>query len=158
MTHGENPWKLQSLSLKHKQVAGLLAQGLGPLEVCRAMDVEGNESFTPQYVTMLTRDPLFKDYLSHLCELAGVQLEALFVQSVEVIREGLQEGRMEDRLRAARLQLEATKRIGKHDRDSASNEDTVNRLARLAERLSNLNQRQLRQPETIDGTASEIPA
>ena len=129
MVSGENPWELKSLTDKHKQVAALLAQGLGPLEISALLE------FTPQYITMLQRDPLFKKYLADMTEVSETRLDALFNRSVEVIASGLDNQASENQLKAARLQLEATKRIGKNIRNGSTSEDTANRLARLAERL-----------------------
>ncbi|HEX6826415.1 MAG TPA: hypothetical protein VF077_08880 [Nitrospiraceae bacterium] len=132
MVTGENPWKLQSLSDKHKQAAALLAQGCGPLEIGAVLE------FTPQYITMLQRDPLFKKYLADMVEVSETRLDALFNRSVDIIAEGLDNGASENQLKAARLQLEVTGRIGKNMRNGATSEDTANRLARLAERLVKL--------------------
>lgn len=149
MTHGENNFQLQSLTERHKQVASLLAQGLKPGEIAPMVD------YTPQYVTMLTRDPLFKLYLSEMIELSEARLEALFCRSVDIVAEGLDGGASENQLKAARLQLEVTGRVGKVGRNAASSEDTSNRLARLAERLVQLLPQQQR-GETYNGQAQLI--
>lgn len=168
MVSGENPWELKSLTDKHKQAAALLAQGLGPLEIGGLLE------FTPQYITMLQRDPLFKRYLADMTEVSETRLDALFNRSVEIIASGLDNQASENQLKAARLQLEVTGRIGKNIRNGSTSEDTANRLARLAERLvqllpprearlagqgaAGLPNEQLMGPpkgETIDGTVLE---
>lgn len=148
MVNGENQVQLKALNEQHKQVASLLAQGLGPKEIAPLV------SFTPQYVTWLQRDPLFKLYMAEMVELAEHRLEALFCKSVDVISEQLQIGDPESALKAARLQLEVSGRIGKVQRNGATSEDTSNRLARLAERLVNLLPQQ--RGETINGSATIV--
>ena len=134
--HGVNEVELRDLSAKHKQVAALLAQGMGRGEISQLVD------YTPEYVTWLMRDPSFKAYMVEMSEVADVRLEALFSQVPDVIARGMQAERVEDQLKAARLQLEVTKRLGNggvvERRDS---ESSLARLEVLAERLLALNSR-----------------
>lgn len=138
---------LKELSPKHRQVAALLAQGVNREMVAAACD------FTPEYVTWLGGDPLFIDYIKEMSKLAGTQLEAMYTRSVEVIGENLMAGSNEDKMRAARLQMEATGRIGKNIRP-AGDDSGMDRLEVLAERLLVLGRRQ--QERTINGEAQVV--
>lgn len=124
-------WQLRKLSEKHKLAAALLAQGLGRASVASACD------FTPEYITMLQRQPLFIQYVQDMTAAAAVRLEALFDQSVEIIADTLSNGGAEEKLKAARLQLEATGRIGKNAERGKSDGDDDS-LEHLAERLVSL--------------------
>jgi hypothetical protein len=127
--HGENAITLQSLSPKHKQVAALLAQGLGRSEISNIVE------FTPEYVTWLARDPLFKQYLAEMSEYADARLEALFDKTADVVANGMIMGTVDEQLKAARLQLEITGRVGKGDRTFGSLDNSVEKLDQLAQRL-----------------------
>ena len=142
-THGTNLIKLQTLSEKHKQVASLLAQGLGRTEIASIID------FTPEYVTWLTRDPLFKQYLSEMSEHTEARLEAMFGMTADVVADGMLNGSVDERLKAARLQLEVTGRVGKGDRPSSGMESSIERLATLAQRLLQL-QSKVREGNTYE--------
>lgn len=128
-TTGENVVKLQNLSEKHKQVAALMAQGLGRTDISSIVD------FTPEYVTWLSRDPLFKEHLRQMSEFVNIRLEAMYDRVADVVNEGLQAGAMDDRIKAARLQLEVTGRIGRGDRMGLPDDHNDDRLQKLADRL-----------------------
>ena len=142
-THGSNSVKLQSLTDKHRQVASLLAQGLGRSEIATVID------FTPEYVTWLTRDPLFKQYLHEMSEHTEARLEAMFDRVADVVSDGLTNGSVDERLKSARLQLEVTGRIGKNDRPNNALDSSLERLNTLAQRLLAL-QSKVRAGEVID--------
>jgi len=129
------PWELKKLKPMHQQVAALLAQGMKNVEIAAICEI------TPQYITMLLRQPLFKQYVSDKCEAAGVRMEALFEQSVEVIAHTLANGSEGGKLKAARLQLEGTKRLGRNDAPINDGAGATDRLERLAARLIELNAR-----------------
>ena len=144
----EGEWQLQKLSPRHKQVAALVAQGVRRELIAAACD------FTPEYVTFLQRQPLFIDYLKEMSAAASVRLEAMFEQSVNIVAEAMTDGTMEERLKGARLQMEATGRVGKMqgtDRPPPGSED---RLEQLAQRLVGLLQGQ--RNRVIEGTATEV--
>lgn len=127
-------WQLKKLTEKHKEVAALLAQGTSRLLVAAATD------FTPEYITMLQRQPLFIAYLQAMTEAAQVQLEAMFCQSVETIGETLRNGTEDGKLKAAKLQGELTGRLGSHE--NQEKKPSGDRLPELAERLVSLLQSQ----------------
>ena len=62
-------------------------------------------------------------------------MEAMFTESVQAIGDVLQNGSTKDKMQAARLQMEATKRIGAGSGLPREVVDTTERLAKLAERL-----------------------
>lgn len=125
-------WEMKKLKPVHKQICALLAQGMRNVDIARLMDV------VPEYITMLLRQQLIKQEIARISEVAGARLEAMFEQSVDVIAETMQNGNHGNKLKAARLQLEATKRIGRPDPLAGTNVDNTDRLERLAERLTGL--------------------
>lgn len=125
------PVQLQKLSERHKQVAALLAQGV-PRQVIAEI-----VQYTPEYITWLQRQELFAEYVKEMTAAASVRLEALFDKSVEVIAENLNAGG-EIGLKAARLQLEATGRVGREKAPAGPSETSEERLEALAQRLVRL--------------------
>src|SRR5712692_5382312 len=92
-------WELKALSPKHKQAAALLAQGTSRDVIATFC------GWTPEYVTMLGRQPLFQQYIKEMSALVAVRLEAMFDRSVDVIGEAMDSNNtVEDRLRGAKLQ------------------------------------------------------
>lgn len=143
----ERQVQLKELSQKHKMVAALLAQGRSRLQIAEAVEL------APEYITWLGGDKLFKDYVREMSRLADTQMEALYSRSVDVVAEALDSGNNEDRLKAARLTMEATGRLGKGGR--STDEDTgEDRLELLAENLLKL-QRKHRE-RTINGEARVV--
>ncbi len=150
--HGENwtpgkpQWELKELKPLHRNVASLFAQGLKNVEIAAMCNI------TPEYVSMLLRQPLVRAYVNEMCEHVGTRMEALFAKSVDVIAETLDKGSEAGKLKAARLQLEATKRIGRSDPVGNLVGD-ADRLLKLSERLLGL-QSKVRQGATLnpDGT------
>lgn len=125
-------YQLKKLKTKHRQVLSLIAQGEPRWKVAALCDI------TPEYVTMLCAMPICQAYLAEMTQAAGVQLEAMFVKSVDVISNAMENGDTGDQLKAARLQLEATKRIGRPADIAPHTTSTEDRLVRLAERLTAL--------------------
>lgn len=125
-------WEMKELKPKHREVAALFAQGFKNIEVANMT------GFTPEYISMLLRQPLVQAEVRRISEVAGVRLEAMFAQTVDVIGEAMRSGSHKDKIAAARLQLETTKRIGRPDPRIGELDPSVDRLAMLAERLLNL--------------------
>lgn len=140
-------WQLKELKPKHKEVCSLLAQGLGRNDVARIVGI------TPEYVTMLVKQPIVKEYMGEMAQLAGIQLDAMFVKSVDTIGEVMTTGSNKEKIQAARLQLEATKRIGSNSGLPKEIIDSTERLARLSERLLALNPNAA--PKTINMEQNE---
>lgn len=126
-------WELKELKQKHKDVAVLFAQGMKNVDIAKMCDI------TPEYVHMLLKQPLVRAYIQEMCEIVGVRMDALFAKSVDVIADTLQNGSEAGKLKAARLQLEATKKIGAGSQLSVVMPN-VDRLEKLAERLIGLQQ------------------
>jgi len=122
-------WVMKSLQPKHKQICSLLAQGIPRQTIAQIAGV------TPEYISMLSGQKLMQDYIKELAKVADLQLEAMFVQSVEAIGDTLANGNHAEKMKAARLQMEATRRIGSKSVEPEKLIDTNNRLAKLAERL-----------------------
>lgn len=141
------PIELKKLSQRHKNAAALLAQGVD--RQCIAAAVE----YTPEYITWLQRQPLFITYVKEMSVAAGTRLEAMFSQSVEVIAKGMQYGTTEEQLRAAKLQMEATGRIGRYQVPTKGDE-AGDRLEHLADRLVDLLHR--KRTKTYEVTDAEI--
>ena len=126
---GRQGWLLATLKPKHKQICSMLAQGIPRGTIAAVIGC------TPEYITMLSRQPLIQGYIKDMCQTAGLQLEAMFTESVQAIGDVLQNGSTKDKMQAARLQMEATKRIGAGSGLPREVVDTTERLAKLAERL-----------------------
>lgn len=140
------PWRMKELSEKHKTVAALLAQGLGRQEVAAAA------GFTPEYISMLQNQPLFADYVREMTAAAATQLEALFCKSTDVIAEAMVAGNIDERLKAAKLQMEATGRIGRNAEQERPQQG--DRLDVLADRLLALLQTQRKR--VFDGQVQDV--
>lgn len=128
----DQKWELKALKPKHRQIAALVAQGMQNIKVAAIVGV------TPEYVSMLMRQPLIVAEVGRLCEIAGTRMEALFEKSVDVVAEVLVTGSNKDKLAAARLQFEVTKRIGRPDPLKGGDAPGVDRLLALSERLVGL--------------------
>ena len=140
-------WLLKELKGKHKNICSLIAQGVQRKQVASICGV------TPEYVSMLLRQPLCMEYVAKLNEAVDVQLEAMHGAAVEAIGSTLREGTFEDKIKAARLQMEATGRVG--PRVQAQTQTPSNdRLEHLADRLLNLLGKQ--RGRVYDGEAIEV--
>ena len=143
------PWELTKLKPLHRDVASLVAQGHRNIDVARMLNI------TPQYVSMLLRQPLVKAYIGEMNEVVGARLEAMFEQSVNVMADVMKDGSHGDKIKAARLQLEATKRIGRPDPLAGMLSPDLDRLEKLAERLIGL-QSGIRQGGTFNEAGEEF--
>lgn len=144
-------WQLQKLSPTHKQALALVAQGMKLVQVAPLVGI------TPEYLSLLLRQPIAKEYLQEMSEVVGTRLEALFEQSVEVIADTMRDGTPNEKLKAARLQLEATKRIGRGDTLAIIPQSPDERFARLADRLVGLLRSAKGETFNEDGTPTEGP-
>lgn len=125
-------WELKDLKPIHKQVCSLAAQGVRNVKIAELVGI------TPEYVHVLLKQPVCREYVAKMNAAVGVQLEAMFQQTVEVISGAMQNGNVGEQLKGARLQLEATKRIGSGSMAPQTVDATTDRLALLAERLVGL--------------------
>lgn len=125
-------WQLQKLKPVHRQICALLAQGMKNVEVAKMTGV------TKEYITMLLRQPLIKQEIARMGEITGARLELLFEKTVDTIADAMDNGSYGDKLKAARLQLEATRRIGRPDPFALGQNVPDDRLEKLANRLEHL--------------------
>ena len=139
--------ELQKLSERHKTAASLLAQGVGRAEIAQIV------KYTPEYITWLSKQPLFKEYLAEMLEVSQVRLTALFEKSVDVISETMDSGSEDGKLKAARMQMEATGRLGR-GQEAPPQASAGDRLERLAERLVGLLQHQ--RNRVVEGTVTSM--
>ena len=79
--------------------------------------------------------PNAKAFLARLTKDADLQLQALYAKSVDAIGESLLNGNCTEKLAAARLQLEATRRLGPAPQAVAETINMEARLQLLANRL-----------------------
>lgn len=128
----DDKWEMKKLLPWHKQLCSMLAQGIDRQTIAQVFQK------TPEYISMLAGQDLIRTEVNEMKRFAEFQLEAQFVKSVSVIGEVLENGSAKEKIQAARLQLEATRRIGPRMVEEEKLVDTNARLARLAERLLSL--------------------
>ena len=146
-----NGKNLKTLKPWHKQMCSMIAQGIPRATIANVFKK------TPEYISMLAAQPLIQTYIQQDCTYAGLQLEAQFVQSVTAISDTLENGNHKEKMQAARLQLEATKRIGPRSTPQATEVNFDDRLMQLSERLVGLleSQKMATQPTIIEGEYNE---
>lgn len=148
----DSKWELKTLTERHKNICALIAQGLKRGQIAAICDV------TPEYVTMLAKQPKCIAYIREMNAFAALQLDAMFTKTVEVINDAMDSGNTDEKLKAARLQLEVTKRLGRPDPNAGTDRpSTEDRLLGLAERLAVLASRQRQPNEITDVEFTEIP-
>lgn len=125
-------WVLKKLKPVHVQICALLGQGLKNTEVAMMTQV------TPEYVSMLLRQPIIKQEVARISEIAGTRLELLFEKSVDTIAHVLENGNNSEKLKAVRIHGELTKRIGRPDPYATGTNVPDDRLEQLASRLEGL--------------------
>ena len=130
---GGQGWLLRKMTPRHQQICAFLVQGMKRGQIAQAVKC------TPEYVTMLTKQPLIQQYLKEISVFAGIQLEGQFSAVVDAVGETLQQGNYKEKMQAARLHGELTKRLGPGSGAEQQAEGSAERLARLAERLILLN-------------------
>jgi hypothetical protein len=123
-------YQLKELSPRHRQVAALLVQGVERQVVAELT------GFAPEYVTWLGRQPVMQQFLRELEEYANIRLVALADKRTDVIAEVMEHGGPEERLKAAKLQMEATGLIGRPREAGLPRPE--GRLEALADRLLTL--------------------
>lgn len=107
-------FQLKRLSPKHKQVAALLAQGSSRTEISKIVHI------TPEYVTMLALQPLFKEYIKTLSAFVDTRMEALYEKGVDTVATLMQTGTEDTRLRAAQTVLKAVGKDGQADKTTVA--------------------------------------
>lgn len=114
-------WQPKRLKSKHKQILSLYAQGEPRVKIAAVFKCH------PIFVSMLAGTDLGKAYIAEMQTHIESDLRNLTHKSVEAIRDGLQNGAIETKLKAAKLQLETTRDIGK-GRGQESAEDLIARM------------------------------
>lgn len=125
-------WEMKKLKPKHLQICALLAQGFKNVEVAGMVGV------TKEYVSMLLRQPLIKQEIARRGEVIGARFELMTEMTADAMADTLKNGAHADKMKAARLQLEVTKRIGRPDPYAQGNNVPDDRLEKLASRLEHL--------------------
>lgn len=125
-------WQLKKLKPVHLQICALLAQGMKNIEVAAICGV------TKEYITMLLRQPIIKQEIAKRGEVLGQRFELLTERTLDVMVDAMNNGNHGDKLKAARLQLEVTKRIGRPDPMAVNVNVGDDRLTQLANRLEHL--------------------
>ena len=124
--------EIKELKPWHKQMCSMLAQGIDRATIAKVLDCDAS------YVSMLSRQKIVQDYMKEWCAFSGIQLEAQFITAVQVIGNTMINGNPKEQLQAARLQMEATRRIGAGSGQVADSPDMNDRLVTLSERLVSL--------------------
>lgn len=128
----DRKWTLKELKPWHMNLCSMLAQGIPRSTIAAVMDC------APEYVSSLAQQPLIQQYIRDMCAYAGLQLESQFVKVVEVIGDTLENGGYKEKMQAARLQMEATKRIGSKAGEGTDKPNSEDKLLNLADRLVGL--------------------
>ena len=139
---------LKNIKPIHREVASLLAQGVPRKVIAEVCD------FTPEYITMLTREPAIAAILEEHVQFAERQMLALTEKAVSVVSEVMDNGSDESRLKAARLQMESAGRLGRFA-DSPISPVDPNHLDNLAARLVSLLTRE-KEGVTINAEIEDI--
>jgi len=123
------PVKLAKLGPRHREVLSLVAQGLGRSEIGAIVGYE------PEYISWLVRQDVCQAYLAEMNAVVEFRLQSMTEQSVDTINDVMKNGASDERLKAAKLQLEATGRIGADAVFGRPASGGPDRLQQLAERL-----------------------
>jgi len=118
-------WQPKVLTPKHRQILSLYAQGMKREEIgslCKC---------TPQLVTILAGCDLGRSYLTGIEVAMDQELRGLYGASVQAIREQLTVGSGENKLKAAKLQMQAIGKLGEGDKDQETAEDVIQRIMNL---------------------------
>lgn len=143
--------KLQKLGPRHKEVLALVAQGLGRTEIGAIV------GFEPEYISWIVRQEVCQEYLNEMTAVVEYRLQAMTGESVDTIADVMRTGAADDRLKAAKLQLEAVGRIGS-DAHQGRSIAPPDRLQQLADRLVGLLRRSSPEGDVVDVVGREIPS
>jgi hypothetical protein len=86
---------------------------------------------TPALVTMLAVSDLGRAYLSEIEEVMDQRLRALYSKTIDAIDDQLCNGKGADKIAAAKLQLQATGKLGARTEDAETAEDVIARILAL---------------------------
>lgn len=139
----KSTWTLRALKPVHRQICSMIAQGIPRYTIAEACQV------APEYVSNLIRQPIIREEIRRFAEFAELQLDAQFTKVVDAIGDTLDNGNNKERMMAARLQLEATKRIGPRSEERGNPGNTEDKLINLANRLVGLLENKMATAEVI---------
>jgi hypothetical protein len=115
-----NPWVLKRLTQRHKDMIVLSLQGLEREKVAEYCGC------TPQYVTMINRQPLARAYIAELEQHLDLRLRGMYSKSLDAIDAGLKSPKISDKLAAAQIHLRALgKDVPGPDTSKQTAEDVV---------------------------------
>ncbi len=120
------PWQPKRLTPKHRQILSLYAQSM------KREDVASLCKCTPALVTMLAKSDLGRAYLTEIEEAMDQRLRLLQHKVIDTIEDQLDNGKGENKLKAAALQMRATGKLG-HDpqEDEDTAEDVIQRIINM---------------------------
>ena len=124
--------RLQELSPRHKEALSLIAQGVKRGEVASIC------GFTPEYVTWVVRQEICKEYLQEIQDVVDFRLSAMTSESVDTIQDVMKVGTSDERLKAAKLQLETVGRVGSGRNNAPVANVAPDHFSQLADRLVSL--------------------
>lgn len=138
---------LKAMKPIHRRICAYVAKGMKYRDIGAKVGIDANE------VSTIVNYPVCQVYIAEMNKAVNARLEALFERAVDVIADGLDGNADDTQLKAARLQLEASRRIGAKASVSAPVENSDARLLTLSERLVGLlaKQKETAHGRVIDG-------
>lgn len=110
---------LKKLNNKHKQIISMALQGESRETVAEAIGC------TPNYVSMILRQPLAKAYIEELNSYLDTKMVGLYEKSIDAIDRGLGSKNGQVSLAAAKLALQATGKLQPSKEAERTAEDVV---------------------------------
>lgn len=124
--------KLLKLSPKHREALALVAQGVARSDIALAVGYE------PEYISWLVKQDVCQQYLQEMIAVVDFRLQAMTTESVDTIADVMKFGSSDERLKAAKLQLEAVGRVGSGKQNQMATTVAPDHLQQLADRLVGL--------------------
>lgn len=118
-------WEPKVLTPKHKQILSLVAQGMKYAEIgslCKC---------TTQLIVMLVASEGGKGYLAQIEQQMDMRLRSLYNKSIDAIEDQLTAGNGENKLKAAKLQMQATGKLGREQEHHDTAEDVIQRIMNM---------------------------
>jgi hypothetical protein len=125
-------WVLKTMQPWHENLCKMLVQGIPRGTIAEILDC------TPNYVSMLSRQPVIRAYMKEWSDFAGIVLDAQFMKVVETIGDTLDNGNHKEKMEAARLHSQLTGRIGSGGQPATADTDLNSKLVDLSMRLTGL--------------------
>ena len=121
--------RFKQLSIRHKKIIALFAQGMKVVDIAEIYDCD------MQLVYKVLHDPLTQQWLAQWSEMVDKELEQLMYKSVNAIRDALDNENINVRLRGVDRMARMTGRFDPKDRDAADTaEDVISRALAIAEK------------------------